>query len=183
MNMPLYNYYAELAGIKSPRQGPNNTFLILFVLTMLLLFMFIISKAKAETPLDIATIELGHGEIGGNNRGYYVRQYLNGQENLPWCAGFVSYCLRKSGVKVPYTLRAKDFLKLGKIVKNPQTGDIIVFSRKGGGGHTGLIFKVTNDKIITIEGNTGDFPSIVRQKVYTRNNIPNLLGFVRIEGS
>jgi uncharacterized protein (TIGR02594 family) len=111
--------------------------------------------------------------------GVYVRQYLNGQEGLPWCAGFVSYCLKKSGSNLRYTLRAKDYLKLGKIVNEPKAGDLMVFSRKGGGGHIGIIEKVNPQEITTIEGNVGDYPARVKRIVYKK--IPkNLLAFVRL---
>lgn len=132
------------------------------------------------TSLSIAQSQIGLGEIGGNNKGCYVRQYLNGQENLPWCAGFVSYCVKKSGLNLRYTLRAKDYLKMGKIVNNPQTGDLIIFSRQGG-GHIGIIEKITKDTITTIEGNLGDYPAKVKRVIYKRNHIKNLLGYVKLE--
>lgn len=132
------------------------------------------------TPLTVAQSQIGLGEIGGNNKGKYIKKYLNGQEGLPWCAGFISYCLKKANVDFKYTLRAKDFLKIGKPVTNPQAGDLIVFTRKGG-GHIGIIEKVTKDKIITIEGNTGKYPSVVKRIIYARNNIPNLIGLRRLK--
>jgi len=91
--------------------------------------------------LSIAQSQIGLGELGGNNRGQFVRQYLNGREGLPWCAGFVSFCAKKSGLNIPYTLRAKDFMKLGQKVNKPQAGDLIVFSRQGG-GHIGIVEKI-----------------------------------------
>jgi len=136
--------------------------------------------ARAETPLAIAQSQIGLGEIGGNNQGIYIRQYLNGHENLPWCAGFVSYCIKKSGSKLPYTLRARDYLKLGQKVYNPRSGDLIVFGRQGG-GHIGIIEKVLQDRIIVIEGNRGDYPAKVQRVVYKRGHIKNLLAFVRID--
>ena len=137
--------------------------------------------ARAETPLAIAQSQLGRGEIGGNNRGAYVRKYLNGRENLPWCAGFISYCFREAGYKLPYTLWARDYLKLGRKVTIPRPGDLMVFSRKGGGGHIEIISKVTKDNIFTIGGNVGPAPAKIREFKYNRHNIKNLLGFVRIE--
>lgn len=131
------------------------------------------------TPLSIAQSQIGLGEIDSNNKGQYVRQYLNGQEGLPWCAGFISYCFKQAGYNLPYFLRAKSYLKVGQSVSNPQTGDLIVFSRQGG-GHIGIISKVTKDKIFVIEGNRGDFPAKVQEVVYRRDNIKNLLGFVRL---
>jgi len=146
------------------------------------LFIFIIvGNSYANTShLSIAQSEIGHGEEWGNNRGKFVRMYLNGRENLPWCAGFVSYCIKKSGAHVPYTLRAKDFLTLGKKVTTPKPGDLIIFTRKGG-GHVGIVEQTTPQTITTIEGNTGDFPSKVKRITYRRSHINNFLAFVRLE--
>lgn len=137
-------------------------------------------EAKETTPLSIAQSQIGLGEIGSNNKGVYVRKYLNGKEGLPWCAGFISYCLKKAQIKAPYTLRARDFMKLGRLVKNPQAGDLIIFSRQGG-GHVEIIEKITKDTIITIAGNLGAYPSVVKRVAYRKNNIKNLLAFVRIK--
>lgn len=128
--------------------------------------------------VSVARNEIGHGEQFGNNRGVYVRQYLNGQENLPWCAGFVSYCAMRSGHKLPYVLRAKSFLKLGTAVNNPRPGDLVVFGRKGG-GHVGIVETVTPGNITTIEGNLGDYPSRVKRVVY-KGSPKNLLAYVRL---
>lgn len=152
----------------------------------LILFLFFISVnvAHAQTIpapaiVKIAQSEIGNGEMGGNNKGYYVRQYLNGRENLPWCAGFISYCAKKAGYKLPYTLQAKDFMRLGRVVKTPQVGDLIIFSRQGG-GHIGVIESINKDKIISIEGNLGEYPAKVKRVVHNRHNLKNLLGFVRL---
>lgn len=144
-----------------------------------LIFCCFVSSALADTPLQIAQSQIGLGEIGGNNQGIYVNKYLNGRDNLPWCAGFISYCLKKSGVKISYTLRARDFLNLGKQINNPKPNDLIVFSRQGG-GHVGIVEKISPDEITTIEGNVGDYPAKVKRFTYKRNHIKNLLGFVRI---
>lgn len=166
----------ERLGINQPR-FPNWWFVLAVIL-----FTIIASLVYSCTRADIVSVaqsQIGLGELGGNNKGIYVRQYLGGRENLPWCAGFVSYCAKKAGLGLPYTLRAKDYLKLGRKVNNPQRGDIIVFSRNGG-GHVGIIEKVSKDTITTIEGNLGEYSSKVKRVVYRRNNIKNFLAFVRI---
>jgi uncharacterized protein (TIGR02594 family) len=56
----------------------------------------------------------------------------------PWCAGFVDAILGISGKKRLNTLWAKDFLKYGEPVAQPEKGDIVVLSRAGGGGHVGF---------------------------------------------
>ena len=125
--------------------------------------------------------ELGRGEFLFDNVGSDVKRYLNGEEHLPWCAGFVSYVLRESGIKIQYTLRARDFLKLGKTIKDPRAGDLIVFSRGSGCGHVGIIERVDKNKIYTIEGNTGNVPSKVKRLSYNRKYIKNWLAFIRIK--
>ncbi len=150
------------------------------ILALIIFIAFFLWAVLAHADIvSIAQSQIGLGEIGGNNQGKHIRQYLNGQENLPWCAGFVSYCIRKAGIKTVYTLRARDYLKLGQRVSNPKPGDLIIFSRKGG-GHIGIIEKVIKDKIITIEGNVGKYPAVVKRIIYNRNKIPNLLGFVTL---
>jgi uncharacterized protein (TIGR02594 family) len=142
------------------------------------LIFLLIGIARADL-VSVAQSEIGHGEQGSNNKGIYVRQYLNGREGLPWCAGFVSYCIKKSGVNLPYTLRARDYLNLGKKVPNPKAGDIIVFSRGHAAGHVGIVEKVSGSSIVTIEGNTGEFPSKVKRITY-KSKPKNLLGYIRL---
>lgn len=137
--------------------------------------------AKIVSPIQIAQQEIGNGEIGGDNNGCHVKKYLNGKERLPWCSGFVSYCLITGGVKIPYTLRAKDFCRLGNKVKTPSIGDILILDRGNNNGHVGIVEKVTNTEIITIEGNVGKFPARVKRVVYKKGYIPNFIEFRRIK--
>jgi len=155
--------------------------LILSILCGVVLFSGCFEPARADI-VSVAQSQIGLGEVGGNNKGMYVRQYLNGRENLPWCAGFVSYCAKKSGYNLPYALRARDYLKLGKKVRTPKPGDLIVFSRQGG-GHIGIISKVykKDNIIITIEGNLGDYPSKVKECHYKLGKIKNFLAFIRLQ--
>lgn len=151
------------------------------IIPIILTFVLLAGVAHADI-VSVAQSQIGHGEMFGNNMGPDVGKYLGGRQGLPWCAGFVSYCAKRSGLNIPYTLRAKDFLKLGKKVSNPQAGDLIVFTHQGG-GHVGIIEKVTKEIITTIEGNLGDYPSKVKRVSYKRNHIKNLLGFVRLAKS
>jgi len=132
--------------------------------------------------------EIGNGEENKNNCGRYIKLYLKGRENLPWCAGFVSYILNKAGInELGYNSRARDFYykakKLNWIIENPEAGDLIVFWRKnkdGNLGHIGIIEKIENNKIISIEGNVGKYPARVKRIIYDKNKIHNLLGYIRI---
>ena len=133
--------------------------------------------SQAPAIVALARSQLGHGEVGGDNRGPEVRKYLNGRENLAWCAGFVSWCAREAGYS-RYTLRARDFLALGQRVTWPRSGDIVVFSRKGG-AHAGIVESADRGGFVSIEGNTGAYPSVVK-RIKHRLDEKNILGFRRI---
>jgi uncharacterized protein (TIGR02594 family) len=62
----------------------------------------------------------------------------------PWCAGFVDAMLVKSGKAPLNSLWARDFLKMGTPVGQPQRGDIVVLSR-GNGGHVGFFHRFVRD--------------------------------------
>jgi len=72
---------------------------------------------RGRSALEVAIGELasGAGEVGGDNRGPFVRKYLNGMadEGSSWCAGFVSFCFSQNsaGIPFPYTVGARDMLK------------------------------------------------------------------------
>ena len=138
--------------------------------------------------VNIAKQEIGHGERGQNNCGKYVKKYMQGKDDLPWCTGFVSYVINKSGYeKLGYPVSAKQLWnkgkKLGLEVKTPKAGDIICFWRNSPNswqGHIGIIEKVDSNYIYTIEGNLGKYPSNVKRIKYKKDNVKRLLGYLRI---
>jgi len=143
---------------------------------------------NAKNLVQIAQAEIGNGELGSNNSGYHVRRYLNGKENLSWCAAFVSFCLKESGSDFGYKFSAKEIFNIAKKkgykVNSPLSGDLVVFwreSKSSWKGHIGIIEKVDENYIYTIEGNVGKFPSKVKRFKYDKNNVPKLLGYLRIE--
>jgi len=149
-----------------------------------LVFLLIFHSASfansnlAQKILYNARAQIGNGEQGGNNSGRYVSLYLKRNEPLPWCAGFVSFVLSKSGANVKYSLRAKDFLDSGVKVLMPLPGDLVIFTRKGG-GHIGIVEQVFKDYYISIEGNVGDYPSRVKRIKHSYNE-KNFLAFIRL---
>jgi hypothetical protein len=118
-------------------------------------------------------------EIGGQNRGPFVRLYMNGKdgEAWPWCAGFVSYLLYQSckslDIPVPFKTspscfnlanNAKDaglFVreKDPKLLKRETLiGSIFLIKKGGTWSHTGIVIGASekNNVFQTIEGNTND---------------------------
>lgn len=122
-----------------------------------------VSAATVDVMLKNARMELGRGEQFGNNCGPDVMRYLDGRQNLPWCAGFVSYVLRESGYKIPYLLRAKSFLKYGVYTKFANLSrKILLFG----------FFQISISRTITLF-TIFNFNTL-RMNFTTKNIIPNL---------
>lgn len=149
------------------------------------------------SPLEIA---LGQALIGvqeeprNSNWGPQVKQYLRAGGILspaPWCCAFVVWCFRQAGIgsKTLPTTASCSFLlgwarENGKIVKDPQPGDIFLLLRKGGNSafHTGLVRNVSKLYFGTVEGNSNASGSSEGYAVVqrTRSRILNRVAFVRI---
>ncbi len=88
-----------------------------------------------------------------------------------WCAMFVSWCAWKCGGEdiVPRhascTAGINAWKKLGRWHGRegfePAPGDIVYFGVNGVPQHVGIVTKVTEERIHTVEGNTSDFSGLV----------------------
>ena len=114
-----------------------------------------------------AVAEIGYKE-GANNENKYSQELYNikAQE---WCADFVRWCLIKAGAgdlypKSSYVPTIAEWYDQKGLYKNskanggnytPQTADIILFdyNHNSTSDHIGLVEKVANGKVYTIEGN------------------------------
>lgn len=178
---------------KDPKEAAGNALGVYWIFLMVLLMVGGCGGGVKTAHADIVAIaqaQIGHGESGADNRGKWVKTYLNGKEGLPWCAAFVSFVLKQSGKSsvFGYVLSAKEYWakarSAGRTVKSPQPGDLIVFwrgSRSGHLGHVGIVESVKGGRITTIQGNVGKYPSLVKRITYKNmNEIPKLLGYVRV---
>ena len=116
-------------------------------------------------------------EIGGQNRGPWVRLYMNGHEgnDYPWCAGFVSFVLKQAcnTLDVPLPIRpsfscdflATDAKQKGRFIgekdasrkKKVKSGSIFLVRRTPTDWvHTGFVLNPGEETFQTIEGNTND---------------------------
>lgn len=118
----------------------------------------------------------------------------NGKKNgYAWCAVFIDWCMVKTfglenalkitgqklnGEGAGCTSSANYYKAMGRFFKsNPRPGDQIFFSNDKGKSmnHTGIVVKVTKDKVYTIEGNTSSASGVVanggavRDKSYAIN--------------
>jgi len=116
-------------------------------------------------------------EIGGQNKGPWIRLYMKGNEGpaFPWCAGFVCFILKQAcqSLSIPLPIKtsvscdslagsAKEkgiFLKESKIVNKTQItpGSFFLTRRTPTDWvHTGIVIRAEGEVFHTIEGNTND---------------------------
>ncbi len=136
-------------------------------------------EKASNSELDSKT-----GNAGYNNYTKYAADLdklgdiYNGPKNgFYWCDVFVDWCFVKAfgkdlGVKMLYqplkglgagcTFSAQYFQQHGAFYKNPQPGDQIFFAYGDDGyDHTGIVTKVENSRVYTIEGNTSGGSGLV----------------------
>ena len=148
-----------------------------------------------------ALVNLALSQLGNKGGEKYWR-WAGSNKRIAWCALFVSWCGDKTGLrsagKVPYFSFVGDgihwFKTKGKWIKGSDVnssnydkrihpGMIIFFDweengkRDGHGDHVGIVTKVANGRIYTVEGNNND---AVRQSSYTAGS-KSILGFGVIE--
>jgi hypothetical protein len=109
-------------------------------------------------------------EIGGNNKGPWVRTYMAGNSgvNWPWCAGFVKFVLAQACFTLKCASPIATSYSTSMLVKNARavhrfqeyienSNTFAIFALKGGitgYKHTGFAYNFTEDTFETIEGNT-----------------------------
>jgi hypothetical protein len=142
----------------------------------------------AKALVNAARANLGWHE-GYNNDNPYTQRVM-GDRHQPWCAAYVSTLLKDANIpgisgrmwSAGCSQLASQFQQAGRYFprgsQQPQPGDVIFFGGRGGEHHTGIVEKVENGKVYTIEGNSGDK---VSERVYDLNS-PGIGGYGRVFG-
>lgn len=84
-------------------------------------------------------------------------------DETPWCGLWMAVVAQRAGwpvVNAP--LWARNWARFGAASPEPMLGDVLVFTRPGGGGHVGLYIAEDADAYHVLGGNQGDSVSIVR---------------------
>lgn len=139
----------------------------------------LLDGVQPELPYYIAKVAEHHAkfhprEIGGNNRGPWVRLFMDGQQgpNAPWCAGWATYVLGQVfavlGQENPWRTFSCDELahraqKANRWLRAPKgaarglvrPGALFLIAKvENDWSHTGIVTRVTEDAFHTLEGNT-----------------------------
>jgi uncharacterized protein (TIGR02594 family) len=114
---------------------------------------------------------LGTAEIPGsrNNKDIVaMHQAVSGvahEDALPWCASFVGFILKKSGIENSGSLMARSYSRWGEDIDGePPVGSIVVLSSSRGptSGHVGFCVGVDSAFVHLLGGNQGDKVSIAK---------------------
>lgn len=156
------------------------------------------SLGRAALRIAIGELKAGAGEIGGNNKGPWVRKYMQPAglpEGNPWCAAFVSWCFLQAvggdrrDMPFSYSAGARDVFNqlknkgwslTGESEKQPKPGDVVCWwrtSMASGNGHIGIVHHCNDGFLYTIEGNKA---ANVAGFSYVKTRMDKLLGFARV---
>jgi hypothetical protein len=107
-------------------------------------------------------------EEGGNNRGKRIGEYLASTglaQGHPWCAAFTKWVYDQNNIPTPganafspsWFPNKRTYWQQGQETTFIQSADLfgLYYSNLGRIGHVGLIEKLDNGWLHTIEGNTG----------------------------
>ena len=144
-------------------------------------------EKASNSNLDSKTSNSGNKNFTKYGRDLFNAGFFNGNKNgFDWCAQFPTWCVwkltGKNKKKTEYILcvggdlsagcgfALKYYEQAGRFDKTPKVGDQIFFKYTNDDStadHTGIVVRVTDSLIETIEGNSGNE---VKRKAYQRND-------------
>lgn len=84
-------------------------------------------------------------------------------DEIPWCGLFVAVVCKRAGKPVDQQpLWARSWADYGMRVSRAELGDILVFSRPGGGGHVGFYIAEDESAYHVLGGNQSDAVTVAR---------------------
>lgn len=116
--------------------------------------------------VQIALAEQGQAEIAGgvhNPRivAYHAVTGLKAKDDeTPWCASFVGWCLAEAGLKSTSSAAARSYETWGVRLEQPVLGAVVTFTRAGG-GHVGFYMGQRDGKWLILGGNQSNRVSIM----------------------
>ena len=144
-------------------------------------------EKASNANLDSKTANSGNKNFTKYGRDLFNAGFFNGNKNgFDWCAQFPTWCVwkltGKDKAKAEYILcvggdlsagcgfALKYYKAAGRFDKTPKVGDQIFFKYTNDNStadHTGIVVRVTDSLVETIEGNSGNE---VKRKAYQRTD-------------
>ncbi len=128
------------------------------------------SNSKKPLHLLAAEGEIGVHEVRGRQHNQRVLAYHQAttlaasDDETPWCASFVNWCLEVTGHRGTRSAAARSFLKWGEQIdlEAAMPGDVAVFSRGKSPwqGHVAFFLGERNGRIEVLGGNQSDAVSV-----------------------
>lgn len=132
----------------------------------------------AEAVIAFANAHLAQHplEIGGANKGPWVRMYMKGNEGTPWawCAGFTTFCMEQAAELLDLPMPIKGSFSCDSLAAQAKSAGIFRAERDAAHDnipagsmflvrrtstdwtHVGLVTDAQAQSFLTIEGNTND---------------------------
>jgi uncharacterized protein (TIGR02594 family) len=83
-------------------------------------------------------------------------------DEIPWCGLFIAYCCHAQGLDVvKHPLWALNWNKFGNVAKVPMLGDVLTFTRNGG-GHVGIYIGEDTTCYHVLGGNQNNQVNVMR---------------------
>jgi len=129
-----------------------------------------LKKEKAPKILVEAVKHIGVKEIVGKQHNPTILSWAKAiglekvytNDEIPWCGLFVAYCAHASGLPVvKHPLWALNWNKYGNVAKVPMLGDVLTFTRNGG-GHVGIYVGEDATHYHVLGGNQNNSVSVSR---------------------
>lgn len=148
----------------------------------------------SNLAIQIAISQIGEEEKPrGSNWGHPVQDYLASVGiSFPasWCLAFVYWCFDKAAkqleaqnplVRTGGVLHEWNTISKGFKASTPQIGSIFIQDHGHGLGHTGIVEKIVDGMLYTIEGNTNDTGSREGYEVCRKiRNPAKCIGYINI---
>lgn len=115
----------------------------------------VLGLVERPGPGNDPTIMRMARETGCDKQGFYG-------DVVPWCGLFMAWCAKQAGKQAPkWPLAALNWALFGEPVGQPCLGDVLTFTRKGG-GHVGMYIAEDKTHYHVLGGNQSDSVSIRR---------------------
>ena len=115
---------------------------------------------RANASLASGNSRVTSSGFGSSNIVAEARRYIGGNPTSRaslWCARFMNMVLQHTGHRGTGSDMARSFASYGHRISGPRVGAIAVMSRRGGGGHVGVISGIdARGNPILVSGNNGN---------------------------